>query len=319
MNRRLKVKVQTVAELTPRINAYELVRAESTDALPSFTAGSHITLHLPSGTERQYSLYNDPADAARYCIAVQREDGGRGGSLEVHRTLAAGRVLTISPPRNLFPLSDDARSAILLAGGIGITPILSMARHLTTLDAPFQLIYLARDRQSAAFLDEIEAIKAAAPSTLCHFDGGQPANAFDIGQLLGTPRPGAHVYCCGPDGLMNAVREAASLWPAGTVHFEYFSNEGAALLPGDRPFTVRLARSGRTIEIAEGQTILDALLAAGMDVDYSCAEGTCGTCIVPLLEGEADHRDRVLLPFERETKIAICCSRAKSGLIAIDL
>lgn len=319
MNGRLQVKVQTVAELTARINAYELVRAGSADALPSFTAGSHITLHLPSGTERQYSLYNDPADTTRYCIAVQREDAGRGGSLEVHRALSAGSVLSISPPRNLFPLSDDARSAILIAGGIGITPILSMARDLTARNVPFQLIYLARDPQSAAFIEEIESIKAVAPSTLCHFDGGQPANAFDIGKLLATPRRGAHVYCCGPDGLMNAVREAASQWPAGTVHFEYFSNDGAGPLAGDRPFTVRLARSGQTIEIAEGQTILDALLAAGMDVDYSCAEGTCGTCIVPLIEGEADHRDRVLLPFERETKIAICCSRAKSGLIAIDL
>lgn len=315
----LQVQVRTVAEIAPRVRSYELVPTSRTDNLPAFTSGAHITLHLSSGVKRQYSLHNDPADTDRYCIAVQREDSGRGGSLEIHRSLRIGSVVTVSPPRNLFPMNDSAENAILLAGGIGITPILSMARRLTRRRAAFQLIYLARDPGSAPFLPQLDEMKAAGADVVCHFDEGKSSNSIDVRRLFVSPRLGTHIYCCGPSGLMDAVRAATARWPQEAVHFEYFNNDVVESESDDRSFTLRLARSGRTIAVEAGQTILDALLSAGMDVDYSCEEGTCGTCVVPLIDGEVDHRDRILLPHEREAKIAICCSRAKYDLIAIDL
>jgi phthalate 4,5-dioxygenase reductase component len=317
MTEKIQVRVRAVTDLTPRIRSYELVPPDAAGDLPSFTAGSHITFHLPSGLERQYSICSDPTETDRYCVAVQREDGGRGGSLEVHSALKIGSVVDISPPVNLFPLDECPGGVLLIAGGIGITPILSMIRSLTRDGRPFHLVYLARDAESAAFIGEIETLAGENKVTL-HFDGGDPERSFDIRWLLDGAERGTHVYCCGPTALMGVVRDAASGWPQTTVHFEYFSNDNAGPRATDRPFTVRLARTDREIHVAGGQTILDALLSAGLDVDYSCTEGTCGTCIVAVVEGEVDHRDKVLLPSERASKIAICCSRAKSELITID-
>ncbi len=318
MTERLHVQVNAVTDLTARIRSYELVPTSNICHLPSFTAGSHITLYLPSGDERHYSLCNDPAEIDRYCIAVQREDTGRGGSVEVHNAFQVGSTLDISLPRNLFPLGEHHGNTLLIAGGIGITPILSMVRYFARCGRDFDLIYLARDPESAAFLREINSI-AGRGRISYHFDRGNPQRSFNIRALLNGAKPGTHVYCCGPVGLMDAVRHATSAWPKDAVHFEYFSNDAVGPRDDDRPFTVRLARTGRVIDVAPGQTILDALLSAGLDVDYSCTEGTCGTCVVSVLGGEVDHRDKVLLPFEQATKIAICCSRAKSDFITIDL
>jgi ferredoxin-NADP reductase len=275
-------------------------------------------VHLPSGLERQYSLCNDPAERHRYVIAVQHEEAGRGGSEEMFRAVHVGDVLAVGPPRNLFPLHDGEEAAVLVAGGIGVTPILAMARHLAAAGRPFSVLYLSRDPEATAFAEEFAGLAAAGVPVTVHHDGGDPARAFDLGGFLAALPDTAHVYCCGPAGLMAAVA-ALGAGRGERMHFEHFSNADAAPKGGDRPFVVTLARSGRDIEIPADRSILDTLLEAGLDIDYSCTEGTCGTCITRLVSGEPDHRDRVLLPGERHDHIVLCCSRARGDRLVLDL
>lgn len=319
MSEALRLKVRAIAELTPRIRSFEFVPLQRGEELPAFTAGAHLTVHLPSGLERQYSLCNDPAERHRYVIAVQREEAGRGGSAEMFATVHVGDVLVVGPPRNLFPLHDAGEeAAVLVAGGIGVTPILAMARHLAAARRPFSVLYLARDPEAMAFAEEFEALAATGVPVTLHHDGGDPARAFDLAAFLAALPEPAHVYCCGPTGLMAAVA-ALGAGRGERMHFEHFSNADAGARSGDRPFVVTLARSGRDIAIPADRSILDTLLEAGLDIDYSCTEGTCGTCITRLLSGEPDHRDRVLLPDERRDHVVICCSRARSDRLVLDL
>lgn len=251
-------------------------------------------------------------------IAVLNEAGGRGGSREMHEAVAPGQVLTISAPANNFPLARGDHPSLLIAGGIGITPILSMARTLAAAGAPFRLVYLTRAREETAFLEEIGAPPLASLTTL-HHDGGIRERQFDLRNLLAEPA-GRHVYCCGPAGLMAAVKSETAHWPAETAHFEYFSGVDTGLKEGDRPFTVTLARRGRSIEVGAKQSILDALLDAGIDVDHNCREGVCGTCIVRAIEGDIEHRDSVLSDAEKKAgDIAICCSRALTPRLVLDV
>ncbi len=319
MSEHLTLRVRAIAELTPRIRSFELVPAEPGAVLPPFTAGAHLTVHLPSGLQRQYSLCNDPAERHRYVIAVQREENGRGGSEEMFRAVHVGETITVGLPRNHFPLHEaDAEPAVLIAGGIGVTPILAMARHLSASGRPFSLVHLARDPEAAPFAEELAAFAAAGAPVTVHHDGGDPARAFDLAGFLAALPATAHVYCCGPAGLMAAV-ESLGAGRGERLHFEHFSNDDAGPRSGDRPFTVVLARSGREVAVAADTTILQALLDAGLDVDYSCTEGTCGTCITRLVAGEPDHRDMVLLPGEKADSIVICCSRAKGDRLVLDL
>lgn len=318
MPEELTVSTRAVTELTPRIRLYEFIPAEEGAILPSFEAGSHVTLCLPSGLKRQYSLCNDPAERNRYVVAIQREDMGRGGSVEAHGKIGAGTSLVIEGPRNLFPLDPDAERSLFIAGGIGITPILSMIRQLQREGRDFHLLYLARSAEEAAFLDVLSSPEFSGRVTV-HYDGGDPARLFDLRSWLRNPSEGSHLYCCGPEPLMKAVGAAASHWPEGSVHFEHFTNEAAGPAEGDQPFTVTLARSGVSFEVPAGRSILSVLLENGFDVDFSCEEGTCGTCITRLVEGEADHRDTVLTEGERDGSIVICCSRARTPSITIDL
>lgn len=318
MSQRLTLKVRAIAELTPRIRTFELVAPVRGEELPPFSAGAHLTVHLPSGLERQYSLCNAPAERHRYCIAVQREQAGRGGSEEMFRTVHVGDTLTVSGPLNHFPLHDGEDEAALIAGGIGVTPILAMARRLAAEGRRFSVLYLTRDPETTAFIEAFEELAAGGVPVTVHHDGGDPARGFNLAGFLHALPDTAHVYCCGPSGLMTAV---ATLGAArgDRLHFEHFSNEDAGPRSSDTPFTVVLARSGRELEVPADRTILQTLLDAGLDVDYSCSEGTCGTCITRLLDGEPDHRDRVLTADEKKESIAICCSRAKSSRLAIDL
>lgn len=319
MTAKLKVRIESITDLTDRVRAYELRPATGGGPLPAFTAGSHVTLYLPSGTERRYSIFNDEQETHRYCIGVQREDNGRGGSREVHATFRVGDVIEISQPQNNFRMTDEARSSVLIAGGIGITPIMSMARRLARLGEPFQILLLARDANGAAFVQELEAMRSDRCRVALHFDQGDPKNLFDLKSFLAEQTDGAHLYCCGPEGLMNAVQHLSTHWQHGSVHFEYFSNAEAGHTADDTAFTVIIPRLKKSILVAADQTIIEALEAEGIDVDYSCLEGTCGTCIVPLLEGVVDHRDKVLMEHELDNSIAICCSRAKSKSLTIDL
>lgn len=312
----LSLYVARRREVARDIVAFEL-RAPDGGALPRFEAGAHLLVRTPSGVQRRYSLCNAPSERDRYVIAVKREAAGGGGSASMVDGLAEGDVLEVSPPENYFPLPARAASHLLVAGGIGITPVLAMAQHLKEAGAPFRLIYLTRDRESAAFLDMLEA--ELATHVTVHHDGGDPGRPFDLAALLSAVPEGGHLSCCGPRGLMAAVREASRHWPAGSVHFEDFGSAPAlAAAGGERAFRVRLAHSGEVVEVPPGLSILEALRQQGRDLPCSCEVGTCGSCRTGLLSGVADHRDFVLDEDEAETAIMICVSRALSEELTLD-
>ncbi|MDR2153551.1 MAG: PDR/VanB family oxidoreductase [Burkholderiaceae bacterium] len=312
----MPLRVVKTHDLTGDIRAFDLALPDGTD-LPPFTPGAHIKVQAPNGALRKYSLCNDPAERWRYVIAVKREDGGKGGSLSMHRDLKVGGTLPVSVPENAFPLEPGARAYLFIAGGIGITPMLSMIRSFGELPpAPWKLIYLTRSPETTAFAAELQSGEWARLVKI-HHDHGDPARSLDLWPLLEKPNI-AHVYCCGPRPLMDAVRDMTGHWSSGNVHFESF-NEGGEVKPDDKPFTVRLAQSGREFEVPVGKSILEAMREHGCDAPSSCESGTCGTCRTKLLEGQADHRDMVLLDDEKDAQIMICVSRAKSERLVLDL
>lgn len=320
---RLKVRVGSILDLADGIRSFELLPAAG-GQLPPFAAGAHVDVHLPGGAVRQYSLCNDPADRQRYVIAVLREEGGRGGSIAMHERVRAGDEIVISSPRNRFPLAAGAARHIFLAGGIGITPIMSMIAVMRACRDAFHLYYCTRSPQRTAFLDELAPLLAGGQVTL-HHDGGDPRAGLDLVQVLGQYRPGDHLYCCGPAGFMDAVRVAAGHWPRGTVHFERFNappasaRSAGARVAAQEAFDVVLASTGQRFGVQPGESIVEVLRANGIDVDTSCEEGYCGTCITRYLEGDPVHRDSVLDEEDRREFVMICCARAKGGRIVLDL
>jgi phthalate 4,5-dioxygenase reductase subunit len=285
------------------------------EELPGFTAGSHVTVRAPNGSVRKYSLCNDPVERHRYEIAVKRDPAGHGGSVSLVDGVKAGDLVEVGAPRNAFELDEKAVHHLLVAGGIGITPILAMARRLATLGKKFRLVYLTRSAEDSAFADVLSGDAFAGKVTI-HHDGGDPARAFDLWPLL--EKPNGHVYCCGPRGLLEAVRDMTGHWSSSAVHFESFLDATASAKPDDKPFTVKLAASGASIEVPPSTSILEAMRAAGHDAPSSCESGTCGTCKTRLLAGVADHRDLVLMEDERDAWIMICVSRALTPEIAIE-
>lgn len=288
--------------------------------LPPFTAGAHIRVRTPSGAYRQYSLANDPNEQDRYEIAVKREADGRGGSRSMVDELREGDHIEVYAPENLFALDDRARSFVLIAGGIGITPMRSMALQLLAEGTrSFKLYYLTRDPQVTAFLDEMRSTELA-PHVVIHHDGGDPQNAYDLWPVLEKPGSltGRHVYCCGPGALMDAVRDMTGHWPSSAVHFESFGGDTKPHAD-DLPFEVELASDGRRVAVPVGVSILDALRREGVHVPSSCESGTCGSCKTRLLAGEADHRDLVLLEEEKADHIMVCVSRARTPKLVVDL
>lgn len=299
------------------IFSFELRDAEQRD-LPPFTAGAHVTVRVPSGANRNYSLSNDPGERDRYVIAVKRDPAGRGGSVSMTDEVAEGDLLEVSEPRNEFGLSERARSFVFVAGGIGITPILSMMRHLKATDGPrFKLYYLTRSPAMTAFLKELAGPEWKS-HVVVHHDFGDPANAYDFWPVFEKPGSGTHVYCCGPRALMDGVRDMTGHWPQGSVHFESFGVD-QALLAENKPFTVRLERSGLLFEIPKDRSILEILRDNGIRAPSSCESGTCGSCRTTLCAGEAEHRDMVLTDDEKSAQIMICVSRAKGKELALDL
>jgi phthalate 4,5-dioxygenase reductase subunit len=285
--------------------------------LPEFTAGSHVSVKAPNGSLRKYSLCNDPAETDRYVIAVKRDAAGHGGSVSLVDGTREGDLVEVSEPRNAFELVEKAPAFIFIAGGIGITPIMSMVRHLAGQGmARFRLYFLTRSPEATPFLEELSAGEFKGKVTV-HHDGGDPAQALDLWPILEKPG-NAHIYCCGPRPLLEAVRDMTGHWSPSAVHFESFLDAQAQAKPEDKPFTVVLAKSGARIEVAPGLSILDAMRAAGHDAPSSCESGTCGTCRTQLLAGAADHRDLVLTEEERATQVMICVSRAASPEIVID-
>lgn len=297
-----------------------LFELRSPDSMPlaRFEAGAHIPIKVPNGTMRHYSLCSNPDDADHYQIAVKREAGGRGGSQSLVDGVSAGDMLMAGIPSNLFGLSAKAKSFIFVAGGIGITPMRSMIHSLQAEGLrSFKLYYLARTPEAAAFLDELRS-PALASSVVVHHTHGDPTKTFDLWSVFEKPQAGAHVYCCGPKRLMDEVKDMTGHWPSSAVHFESF---GADTKPhaDDAPFEVELAKAGKTLLVPANRSILDALRDHGIRVPSSCESGTCGSCKVRLLKGEADHRDLALLPEEHEDHIMVCVSRAKSDTLVLDL
>lgn len=310
----LSLRVLRTSVETPDIRLFELGAAEGTE-LPEFTPGAHISVRAPNGMIRKYSLCNDPAERDRYVIAVLQEPHGRGGSASMVNDIKEGDGILVSAPRNDFPLVPSPAGYTFIAGGIGVTPILSMMRHLKTSAGPkFKLYYCTRSKEKTAFYDELSAPEFRG-QVVMHHDGGELDRALDLWPVLENPK--GHVYCCGPRGLMDAVRDMSGHWNASQVHFEALS-EAEAHKPHDRAFRVTLARSGAVVEVPADQTILETIRAAGHEAPSSCESGTCGTCKTALLAGEADHRDLVLTSDERAGNIMICVSRAKSDEITID-
>jgi phthalate 4,5-dioxygenase reductase component len=312
---RTPVKVTIAEEVAQDIFMFELRHPLGSD-LPEFTSGAHVSVQTPNGFLRKYSLCNDPSERDRYLIAVQKDPASRGGSTSMAADVKVGTELLISEPRNDFPLVKSPAGYTFVAGGIGITPILSMVRHLTSNgEGRFKLYYLTRSPACAAFRGEL-ANPPFKGKVVFHHDQGKPENALDLWPLFEQPK--GHVYCCGPRGLMDSVRDMTGHWPSSSIHFEAFA-EPAKQLPNDRPFRVTLKKSGRSLDVPVGATILETLRTNGIDVPSSCESGTCGTCRTKLLAGAADHRDLVLAEHERNTNIMICVSRATSDELVLDL
>jgi vanillate O-demethylase ferredoxin subunit len=289
--------------------------------LPAFEAGAHIDVALPGGPVRQYSLCNPPGETHRYEIAVLRDARSRGGSVGMH-ALCAGQVLNISAPRNHFPLAGGARHHVLFAGGIGVTPLLSMAHALAARGASFELHYCTRSPSATAFRQRI-ADSALAAHTVFHHDDGPAARRLDAQALLSSPAlQGAHLYVCGPAGFMDWVLAAgrAAGWGEDRLHREYFA--AAPIDPGaDGAFEVQIASTGQVLAVPADQSVTAALARHGIEVFTSCEQGVCGTCVLRVLEGTPDHRDMYLTDDERalNDRFTPCCSRARSARLVLDL
>lgn len=315
----LTLKVRRIVQEAEDIRSFELVDPQGR-MLPMFTAGAHLDFELPGGLARQYSIASDPRDVDRYVVAVLREPESRGGSLHMHEKVREGDELAARPPSNHFPLARNASHHILLAGGIGVTPMMAMMRELARRDESFEMHYCTRSPARTAFQDEI-ARAAFADRVRFHHDGGDPARGLDIAGLLRKARKGAHVYSCGPAGFMRACEEASRHWPQGSVHFEYFSVDETVEHGASEAFQIKIASSGAILDVPADKSIVEVLRAHGIEVDTMCEEGICGTCATVLLEGEADHRDFVLDDEERARGefIMVCCSRARSPMLTLDL
>jgi vanillate monooxygenase ferredoxin subunit len=316
----LRVRVARKEIAAADIALFELVSVDGR-ALAPFSPGSHIDVAVPGGFTRQYSLCNDSAETHRYQIAVLSVANGRGGSSAMHAHVSTGDEIVISPPKNHFALNQSATKSILLAGGIGITPVLCMAERLCAMSHPFELHYCTRSAQRTAFRERIE-LSPYRDNVHFHFDDGPAQQKLEFAQLLRTPEAGTHVYVCGPKGFMDAALGAArqSGWSESQLHYEFF-NAQPPTLAEEGGFEVQLASSGRVVPVTPGQTVVDALAAQGVVIPTSCQQGVCGTCLTRVLDGEPDHRDLYLMPDERaaNNQFLPCCSRARSPRLVLDL
>ena len=316
----LQVLVNRKSIVADGICSFELCLANG-ELLPAFTAGAHVDVHLPSGVVRQYSLCNAPQERHRYLIGVLKDPSSRGGSQAMHESVEQGQTLHISEPRNLFPLAGEGARHLLIAGGIGITPMLAMAHELQRQGADFELHYCFRSPDRAAFLDELTRA-AFADRVVLHDDSSAVPSALDARALLQAPEPGRHIYVCGPGGFMDYIlgcAEAAG-WPQAQVHREFFA---AAPVDhsADQAFEVQLARSGKVFQIPADRSVFEVLDEAGIGIETSCEQGVCGACITRVLQGIPDHRDQFMTDAEHagNDQFTPCCSRAKTPCLVLDL
>ncbi|WP_322029253.1 PDR/VanB family oxidoreductase [Paraburkholderia sp. J76] len=317
---RLKVRVAAKHDEAVDICSFELVCVDG-GSLPAFSAGSHIDVAVPGGPTRQYSLCNAPNESHRYQIAVLRDPQSRGGSAGMHDRLRVGDELTISHPKNHFQLAHEARHHLLLAGGIGVTPILCMAERLATIGASFTMHYCTRSRARTAFAERIGHARYS-ERVQFHFDDGTQSQKLDLAALLAQPDSGTHLYVCGPKGFMDVVLGAARKagWPDARLHYEFFAVDGRETT-GDERFEVEVASSGQVVVVGKDESVVAALAKAGIRIETSCEQGVCGTCLTRVLTGEPEHFDAYLTPDERAAndQFLPCCSRSKSARLVLDL
>lgn len=286
--------------------------------LPPFTPGAHVEVHLKGGLIRHYSLCNDSAERHRYCLGVGLARDGRGGSHHIHQKVRAGHVLNVSAPRNNFPLAASTEESIFIAGGIGITPIMAMIKRCENLGRPWRLFYCARNRQRAAFYEELNTISQG--RCTYHFDDENEGRFFDVENALRSIDSSAHIYTCGPGALMKSVESVTAPRPPEHVHFEWFT-AAETKKETDQSFTVVLKKSGKRFEVPAGRSILEVLEDNAMPVPYSCREGLCASCKTGVVSGEPDHRDNVLSASEKASgkNIMVCVSRSKSAELVLDI
>lgn len=282
--------------------------------LPPWSPGAHVDFEVQAGVVRQYSLCGNPTDPTRWRFAVLREQEGRGGSAHLHAHAWPGSVLQVGAPRNNFALVEAAHY-LLLAGGIGITPLLPMARELHARGASWRLVYGGRNRSRMAFLDELDGYPGV---DIVPQDERGP---LPVPQLLAEPAVSTAVYCCGPEGLLRAVEAACTGWPEDALHVERFRASPELAAGTNEPFEIQLTSTGQVLTVAAGQSILDVLQDAGMDVPSSCREGTCASCETGVVDGAIEHRDAVLTDAERRRgdTMMLCVSRARSGRLVLDI
>jgi vanillate monooxygenase ferredoxin subunit len=315
----LKVRVRRIVDETGDIKSFELVSADGS-TLPAWNAGAHIDVRLDATCVRQYSLCGAPGARDAYRIAVKNAPDSRGGSRALHQRVRVGDTLVIGDPRNHFALVDGAQHHVLLAAGIGITPLHAMAQELQARGASYELHYFTRSPAQTAFREELSS-EPYAGNVKFHHAVGDRLPAL-LRQLLRQCPQGHHLYMCGPRRFTDVVGEVtAGTWPPEAIHVEYFGADPAAAVAPKDAFEVQLRRSRRTIPIPVDSSIADALCAHGIKVATSCREGVCGTCLTGVIAGTPDHRDAFLSDKERKAgdKMMICVSRAKSGQLVLDL
>jgi tetrachlorobenzoquinone reductase len=313
-DRLIHVRVTAIRYAARDTNIYEFAPLDG-QPLPPYEPGAHIDMHLPNGLIQQYSLIRAEPDPSCYTVTVKRDPASRGGSRCVHDELRVRNTLKISPPRNNFPLVENAGHVVLLAGGIGITPIWCMVQRLHKLGRSWKLYYACRSRADMAFLQPLETMGY----THFHCDDENSSNVLDVASIVAATPKEAHLYCCGPTPMLRAFEAATAGWPRAQIHVEYFTPKQEA---GRKcGFVVELARSGQEFVIPEGKSILQVLLDAGIDVDYSCELGICGACEQRVISGIPEHHDAILTEEEQasNTKVMICCAGCKSQRLVLDL
>jgi ferredoxin-NADP reductase len=290
----------------------ELMTTDTT----TWTPGSHLEIDIPGVGARQYSLCGDPGDSRRLTVAILREPDSRGGSALLHDSADVGGILRVSGMRNHFELIP-APAYVFVAGGIGITPILPMIRQVDRDGADWRLVYLGRQKSRMPFLDVLEQLDAGRGRVVIHTSSD--AGRYDLPTLLARPIDETLVYCCGPESLMAAVEESTRTWPRSSVHLERFAPKDTATHDGDQGFSLVLAESDLELWVPPERTALDVMLEAGVDIIHSCKEGTCGTCEVEIIQGEADHRDSILDEAERAAQeyMYVCVSRCLGPCIKV--
>lgn len=314
----MSMRVKGIRDVGEDIRAFDFEPVDG-KTLQDGHAGSHLDIYLPSGLVRQYSVVEHNPRANTYTIAVKRDVNGRGGSKEMH-SLTVGAVLKVSRPRNNFVLYETAKRFVLISGGIGITPMIHMARRANEIGKPFELHVCARNDAAVPFADQLKSAPLAA-HTQVHLDLPNGRSSLDIQKVLGRPDADTLVYLCGPQGFMNWVRDAAVAagWNPGNIRIESFS---AAVVADavNRPFKIELSSSKRVIPVKADQSILDALAHAGVNVPYACMQGTCGTCVTDVVDGEIEHRDAYLSDHDKASgAMCLCVSRAKGEKLTLDI